>query len=119
LRWCLSVATRQLRTAASTVGRVAREWYSFYTALEFESDDAKSATNLKKHGIDFVQAQAIWADANRWEGPVPFDAEPRFQVLGAIRGVVWSAFITYRNGRIRIISVRRARHEEVAAYRSL
>ena len=42
--------------------------------------------------------------------------EPRTQVIGRIGDVVWSAFITTRGDRIRIISVRRARDEEKAAY---
>jgi len=42
--------------------------------------------------------------------------EPRFQVLGLIGDKVWSAFITYRNGKIRIISVRRARENEEDLY---
>ncbi|MDA1185458.1 MAG: BrnT family toxin, partial [Acidobacteria bacterium] len=36
--------------------------------------------------------------------------------IGRIGTVVWSAFVTIREGRVRIISVRRARHEEEAAY---
>ncbi len=32
--------------------------------LNFEWDDAKNASNLNKHGIDFEDATAIW------EGPV-------------------------------------------------
>jgi uncharacterized DUF497 family protein len=42
--------------------------------------------------------------------------EPRWQVIGTIGHTVWSAFITYRHERIRIISVRRARPEEAARY---
>jgi uncharacterized DUF497 family protein len=38
------------------------------------------------------------------------------QVIGQVDDVVWSAFITLRGETIRIISVRRARHEEKAAY---
>jgi uncharacterized DUF497 family protein len=84
--------------------------------MAFEFDPAKSARNLEKHGIDFVRAQAIWSDPDRLEIPARGTDEPRSQVIGRIGGVVWSAFITVRNERIRIISVRRARHEESAAY---
>jgi hypothetical protein len=42
--------------------------------------------------------------------------EPRYQVIGRIGETIWSAFITYRNENIRIISVRRARSEEEARY---
>ena len=30
--------------------------------MEFEFDPAKSAANKDKHGIDFVEAQALWLD---------------------------------------------------------
>jgi hypothetical protein len=42
--------------------------------------------------------------------------EPRFLVIGVIGGKHSSAVITYRGRCIRIISVRRARREEVAIY---
>ena len=49
----------------------------------FEFDAVKSESNRTKHGIDFVEAQAV---------------------------------ITYRGANVRLISVRRARTEEVALY---
>jgi hypothetical protein len=39
-------------------------------------------------------------------------------VIGKIQEKHWSAVMTYRNEKIRIISVRRARQEEVAIYES-
>jgi hypothetical protein len=84
--------------------------------MDFEFDPAKSRANLSKHGIDFVVAQELWRDPDRLEIPARSRDEPRTQVLGRIGDIVWSAFITPRSGRIRIISVRRARDEEQAAY---
>lgn len=84
--------------------------------MDFEFDLAKSAANLAKHGIDFVGAQAMWDDPDRLEIPARTGDEPRFQVIGRIGAALWSAFVTYRKGRVRIISVRRARDEEEAAY---
>lgn len=84
--------------------------------MDFEFDSAKSAANLKKHGIDFIGAQALWSDPERLEVPARSLDEPRTQVIGRIGDAVWSAFTTIRDGRIRIISVRRARDEEAAAY---
>jgi uncharacterized DUF497 family protein len=74
--------------------------------------------NLAKHGIDFVAAQALWQDPDRLEIPARSIDEPRAQVIGRIGPVVWSALITVRDDRVRIISVRRARHEEKDAYLS-
>jgi uncharacterized protein len=82
----------------------------------FEFDPEKSAANKSKHGIDFSQAQAIWADPDRLEIPARSVDEARHQVIGRIGDKTWSAFITYRNEKIRIISVRRARPEEEARY---
>jgi uncharacterized DUF497 family protein len=84
--------------------------------MDFEFDPTKSAANLEKHGVDFATAQALWSDPNRLEIPARSIDEPRSQVIGRMGDLVWSAFITLRGGRIRIISVRRARDEEEAAY---
>jgi len=90
--------------------------YSFYTMGLFEFDLAKSDANLVKHGIDFVEAQALWGDPMLLEIPARTADEPRFLVIGLIEGKHWSAVITYRGVNIRLISVRRARTEEVALY---
>ena len=84
--------------------------------MDVEFDRAKSAANLEKHGIDFTDAQALWSDPDRLEIPARSLDEPRTQVVGRIGNVVWSAFTTMRGDHIRIISVRRARDEEKAAY---
>ncbi len=84
----------------------------------FEFDPKKSKSNLKKHGIDFVDAQAIWQDSNFIEVKAKSDDEPRSLVVGIIDGKHWSAIITYRSKKIRIISVRRSRESEVTMYES-
>ena len=86
--------------------------------MEFEFDEAKSQGNKIKHGIDFVEAQALWLDDMLVEIPARTEDEPRFVVVGMIWGKHWSAVITYRGERVRLISVRRARPEEVAIYES-
>jgi uncharacterized DUF497 family protein len=87
-------------------------------AVEFEFDEAKRQGNKIKHGIDFVEAQALWLDDMLVEIPARTEDEPRFVVVGMIWGKHWSAVITYRGERVRLISVRRARPEEVAIYES-
>ena len=86
--------------------------------MEFEFDEPKSQFNLAKHGINFLDAQQIWDDPNRVEIPARTEDEPRFLFIGKIAQKCWSAIITYRENRIRIISVRRSRKEEVAIYES-
>jgi len=84
----------------------------------FEFDPAKSAANLAKHGIDFDEAQALWGDARavRLRVPRPGLAEERWLIVGQIDERMWTAVVTYRDEVTRIISVRRAREEEVTAY---
>jgi uncharacterized protein len=86
--------------------------------MEFEFDSQKSEGNQKKHGVDFSEAQALWDDPDVIEIPVRTSDEPRFLVIGKVLGRHWSAVITYRSGKIRIISVRRSRKEEVDIYES-
>jgi uncharacterized protein len=84
--------------------------------MEFEVDPAKSASNLEKHGIEFDAIQAIWQDVMRVEIPARTTDEPRWLVVGQIDGKHWSVVVTYRGLRVRIISARRSRKEEVALY---
>jgi len=86
--------------------------------MEFEFDSKKSQSNKKKHGIDFNRAQALWDDSDLIEIPARTSDEPRFLVIGKIAGEHWSAVITYRREKIRIISVRRSRKEEIDIYES-
>ncbi|OGW59292.1 MAG: toxin [Nitrospirae bacterium RBG_16_64_22] len=84
--------------------------------MDFDFDPKKSAHNREKHGIDFHEAQALWDDPDFVEVPARTSDEPRFVVIGRISGKHWSAVVTYRSERIRIISVRRSRKEEVEIY---
>lgn len=86
--------------------------------MDFEFDPDKSATNLKKHGIDFVEAQELWEDSDRLLVPAKTQGEARYMLVGKMGQKHWSAIFTYRGESVRIISVRRARKEEVDAYES-
>ncbi len=82
---------------------------------EFEYDPVKSAANQDKHGIDFAEAQLLWS-VYGWEQPSPFLGEPLVQRTALIEGRLWTAVFTVRGHRIRLISVRRARKDEVETY---
>ncbi len=84
--------------------------------MEFEFDPKKSASNKRKHGIDFVEGQALWDDPERLELPARTVGEQRHMLIGKIRGKYWSAVFVIRGEKTRIVSVRRARTEEVEAY---
>jgi len=92
--------------------------YNNCTMIKFEFDEKKSQSNLVKHGIDFLEAQKLWEDTEILEIPAKVKGEPRSIVIGIIDGKHWSGVITYRDGNIRIISVRRSRKEEVSLYES-
>jgi uncharacterized DUF497 family protein len=85
---------------------------------DFEFDDNKSVSNLSKHGINFVSAQALWNDPDLVEIQTISSDELRFLVIGCIANKHWSVVITYRGNNIRIISVRRSRKPEVELYES-
>jgi uncharacterized DUF497 family protein len=87
--------------------------------MRFEFDPRKSASNKAKHGIDFVEAQRLWDDDFLLEAPAKSDDEPRFMAIGMIDGRRWAAICVGRGEAVRIISVRRARKEEVEHYESL
>ena len=86
--------------------------------FEFEWDEAKSRTNRAKHGISFEEAKAIF------DGPVftalddRFDyEEDRFISYGRLGPLVVVVVAhTERDGRIRLISARKASRRETQAY---
>lgn len=82
-------------------------------------DESKRRLNLKKHGIDFLEADEIF------DGPtVTADdsrsayGEQRFVTLGVLNGVVVSMTYTERNDDMRIISIRKALKHETRSYLS-
>ncbi|PFG10756.1 MULTISPECIES: BrnT family toxin [unclassified Marinobacter] len=85
---------------------------------EFEFDDHKSKANLEKHGIDFESARTLWEDPYLLEVRAKAMDEERFLLVGRIGEKHWSAVVTYRGRRIRMISVRRSRKKEVELYES-
>src|SRR6266545_4738522 len=94
-------------------GKSDTEWL-----VEFEFDLQKSERNNAKYGIDFVEAQAIWRSKHVFLSTK--DAfEKRYLVIGAITHEHWSAIITYRGARIRIISVRKSTPAEIHTYEKL
>ncbi len=86
--------------------------------MHFEFDPRKSDSNKAKHGIDFVEAQALWKSKHVLLGAK--DAlEKRYMIIGRIGTQHWSAIITYRGGIIRIISVRKSTATEIETYEKI
>ena len=86
--------------------------------MTFEFDPDKSAVNKAKHGIDFVEAQALWLDERLQEvmSKASVRNERRFLAIGQIDIRHWTAIWTLRGDAVRIISVRRSRREEIDYY---
>lgn len=84
--------------------------------MEFEFDEQKSESNLAKHGISFLEARRLWHDPRHLVVPALTSTETRFAVIGLLENKTWTAILTMRDDRIRIISVRRTRHEERQIY---
>ena len=86
--------------------------------MEFEWDPDKQASNLQKHGIDFVDA-ALLFERPRVEWRSDRGGERRWQTTGELEGRLITVIYTRREGRLRIISARRARKNERREYRAL
>lgn len=86
--------------------------------MEFAFDQRKSRANKAKHGIDFLEGQALWEDPDLLEIPARTEDEPRTMAIGRIGQKHWSAITTSRGDRVRIISVRPSRREERELYES-
>ncbi len=84
--------------------------------MNFEFDPKKSLSNYQKHGIDFIDAQLLWEDSNLLSLEAKEVDKPRTLFIGKINSKHWSAIATKRKENIRIISVRRARIQEIELY---
>jgi uncharacterized protein len=80
-------------------------------------DERKRAANLRKHGVDFAIVQdfdfetaLVLRDDRRDYG------EARYRAYGTIRARLYALVFTYREGRIRVISLRKSNAREIAAY---
>ncbi|MTJ08227.1 MULTISPECIES: BrnT family toxin [unclassified Anabaena] len=86
-------------------------------ALQFEWDENKRLNNIRKHGIDFVDAVIIFENDNVIIEDDRFNYnEQRFIALGLLQGWVIVIVYTEREDIIRIISARKATKYEQRTY---
>jgi uncharacterized DUF497 family protein len=86
-------------------------------ALNFEYDINKSNKNKEKHGIDFEEAKSLWNDKNSLIIPANIvDNEMRYAMISKFNEKCFVTIFTIRNGKYRIISVRRCRKNEEKHY---
>jgi uncharacterized protein len=86
--------------------------------LEFEWDDNKSQQTFQDRGFDFGFATQVFSDPSGFREPdqrLPY-CEDRFRFYGEIQGKLFVVVYTERQGRIRIISARKANTREIQAH---
>ena len=91
--------------------------------MRFEWDDEKNETNLRKHGFSFETASLVFEDPNCLTFLERIEAnEPRWHAIGAVRNTLLFLTVvhTYKEQGaeqiVRIISARRANHQEKRRY---
>jgi uncharacterized DUF497 family protein len=87
--------------------------------IEFEWDEKKNAINIRKHGIGFEEAVMVFFDPGHseiYDNVHSGFFEDRRKVFGLAGPVPVMVGYTERNGRIRIISARKATRAEEEAY---
>jgi uncharacterized DUF497 family protein len=86
--------------------------------LEFEWDEAKARSNLKKHGVSFLTAAAIFSNERleRIDDREDY-GEIRWIALGRVGTEVYRVVFTWRSETlIRIVSAQKASQDEQEIY---
>ena len=81
--------------------------------MEIEFDAAKNAAHIEKHGISLARAAEL--DLLAYVADDRF-AEPRFRLYGMIDGEAYCVAGADRDGKVRVISLRRAHAKEMRRY---
>ena len=86
-------------------------------SFDFEWDTEKEIVNIKKHGVDFTTAAAVFLDDNRIEfyDETHSCEEDRYITIGISIGVITVVY-TVRDPNIHIISARYADKAEKELY---
>ncbi len=85
--------------------------------VRIEWDEAKRRINLRKHGLDFADAEAVFAGHSATLEDCRTDyGERRFLSLGMLEGRVVVIAHTERENAIRVISMRKASKHEQRSY---
>jgi len=85
--------------------------------MDYQWDANKSATNLKKHRVDFADAVTVFSDDFALTITDDYPDEERFVTIGMdALGRILVVIYTWRGNSIRIISARKATHRERKQY---
>jgi uncharacterized protein len=90
-----------------------------HTAYRFEWDENKNRQNIRKHGVDFADAEGMFGGILLFSPDVREDyGESRWVGIGTIRGRTAVVVFTERGPEtIRIISLRKATRGESKQYK--
>lgn len=81
--------------------------------MDFSWSEAKRSRNLKKHGLDFLDARAVFEGTTfTYEDDRLAYGERRLVTLGLLAGVPVSIVHTETDDEIRILSFRKATRRE-------
>lgn len=89
--------------------------------MRFEWDEKKRLINIRRHGIDFVDAESIFDSETYTVVDERFDyGEVRWLTLGIVKGRILAVIHLEDDDLIRIISVRKAeRHEQETYFKNI
>lgn len=88
--------------------------------MDFSWDESKREWVLAERGIDFLRvAFSLFDGRPLLTVPALRHDEERFLSIGPMEGKLFAVIWTWRDGAIRIITARRARHAEEKRYRAL
>ena len=84
--------------------------------MQFEWDSKKNELTKQDRGISFEDAVQPWYAESSIEVPAKTEGEIRLAKIGVLFGKVHVCIFTYREEKIRIISLRRAHPNEEKKY---
>jgi uncharacterized DUF497 family protein len=87
-----------------------------YEFDSFEWDANKTEKNVKKHGLDFNDVVKVFTDPHHIDMASPQKGEQRYKTIGLCNSVIIAVIHTPRNGKCRIISMRKSRPKERREY---
>ena len=87
--------------------------------MEFEWDENKEEINIRKHGVNFNEAQEAFYDENAIDDYDEFnsDEEQRFALIGlSTKRLLFVSYTVRQNTVIRLISARKANQNQERFY---
>ncbi|HET9147906.1 MAG TPA: BrnT family toxin [Acetobacteraceae bacterium] len=87
--------------------------------MNFEWNEGKRLGNIDKHGLDFLDADILFAGPHLIGSAKTVVGESRWLAIGMIDEVCVTIIFTRRDQTLRLISMRRARDAERRHYQQL